>query len=204
MAAKVASVVALGGASSTRQSQIQYYLQGSVLSANHGALVHRLKGLADNVSENETTFEDHEMVYILKSGSSNVTFRVRRSILSPDSLWQIRYLGSPEGVGDRSRAAAMRTCIKVATTDNVSLFLEEIGFRFDHELVLKGHLFKKGKMRISVSKIFRVPNRGDVIRIQPLTDSYLVELTATSGVQQDDLAEEMKAFAEHLKPYPYL
>lgn len=189
----------LPASSSSRQNQIQYYLQGSVLSSNVSPLTHRLKGLCDN-TENGSEFEDHELVYNLRSGSSSVTFRIRKSLSSPDALWQIRYLGSPEGVGDKSRAASMRSCIEVAATDNVSLFLEEIGFRFDHELVLKGHIFKKGKMRISVSKIFKVPTRGDFIRIQPLTDSFFVELYATSPVQQDALAEELKTFAEHLKP----
>lgn len=192
-----------GGAA--RQNQIQYYLQGSVPSASLSSLHHRLQGLCDNAAgNNNNNFEDHEMVYNLKGSSSSVTFRVRRSLLSPDALWQMRYLGSPEGGGDKSRVASMRSCIEVATTDNISLFLEEIGFRFDHELVLKGRLYRKGPMRIAVSKIFKVPMRGDITRIQPLTDSHLVELTANTAVQQDPLAEEMKAFAEHLKPMTVL
>ncbi|XP_065058718.1 mediator of RNA polymerase II transcription subunit 18-like [Rhopilema esculentum] len=193
-----------GTMSAPRHNQIQYYLQGSVPSSNLDSLIQRLKGLCEMAAESDSVFEDHEMVYNLKGGSSNVTFRVRRSILAPNALWQLCYLGSPEGGGDKTRQASMRTCVEVAASDNVSLFLEEIGFRFDHELVLKGYCFRKGNMKIKVSKIYRVLSRGDVNRIQPLTDSHLVEMTANSTVQQDTIAEEIKAFGEHLKPITVL
>ena len=49
---------------------------------------------------------------------------------------QLCYLGSPEGGGDETRQASMRTCVEVAASDNVSLFLEEIGFRLESQVSL--------------------------------------------------------------------
>ena len=37
-----------------------------------------------------------------------------------------------------------------------------MGFRFDYELVVKGFLFRKGKMKVIVSKIYKMPNSGKV------------------------------------------
>ena len=35
-----------------------------------------------------------------------------------------------------------------------------MGFRLDYELVVKGFLFRKGKMKIVISKLYKVPNHG--------------------------------------------
>ena len=45
------------------------------------------------------------------------------------SARQVCYLGNPEGGGDKTRQASMRTCVEVSTSDNIALFLREIGFR---------------------------------------------------------------------------
>lgn len=57
-----------------------------------------------------------------------------------------------------------------------------------------GYLFRKGRMKITVSKIFRP------INAEPLSGSYLVELSLLAPVGADAVAEDMKVFAEKLKP----
>ena len=94
----------------------------------------------------------------------------------------------------------MRNCIEVDTTENATEYLESIGFVFDHETIFKGFVFRKGNMRITVSRLHKIPEKGIFTNKMPMTDSYLVELTLNAPVQQDSLCEEMKAFAEHLKP----
>jgi len=59
-------------------------------------------------------------------------------------------------------------------------------------------------MRITVSQVCRVASVNDPQSCQPISDSYLVEISLLTTVQQDTMAEEIKAFAEHLKPLVHL
>ena len=43
---------------------------------------------------------------------------------------------------------------------------------------------------------------GDLDPSQPLSSLHLVELSAVTPSGQDTIEAEMKAFADHLKPYP--
>lgn len=54
-------------------------------------------------------------------------------------------------------------------------------------------MFRKGRMKITVSKIFKINQ-------EPISQSYLVELSVLAPSGQDGLAEEMRQFAEQLKP----
>ncbi|UYV81407.1 MED18, partial [Cordylochernes scorpioides] len=69
--------------------------------------------------------------------------------------WHLRYLGQSE-MGDKSRATIVRTSIDVSTTKNLIMFLNEVGFRLDYEYVLKGYMFKKGRMKVTVAKVCKV------------------------------------------------
>jgi hypothetical protein len=42
------------------------------------------------------------------------------------------------------------------------------------ELIIKGYLFHKGRLKVVVSKIFGVANSGDM---SPLSQSHLVEIS---------------------------
>ena len=55
-------------------------------------------------------------------------------------------------------------------------------------------MFRKGRMKITVSKIFKV-NSAEAI-----SQSYLVELSVLVPNGQDAIAEDMRIFAEQLKP----
>lgn len=186
-----------------RQNQLEYFLQGSIGKDSVHTLVHRLRGLCDGVSRQVTTFGDHEMVFTLGNSSSNISFRVRHSLDDPKAPWQLRYVGQSE-MGDKSRSTLLRSCVEVSTSDNLITFLKELGFKYESEFVLKGYYFVKGHMRIIVSQVCRVINVNDPQSAQPISDSYLVEISLMTTVQQDTLAEEIKAFAELLKPLVHL
>ncbi|XP_066934658.1 mediator of RNA polymerase II transcription subunit 18-like [Clytia hemisphaerica] len=184
------------------RNQIQYILVGSVPTGNLKFLLHRLRGLCEEAALQDKYFEDHESVYVMKDSSNsskNFHLRVRRSLIQSDAPHQLRYLGTSE-TGDKSRAASMRSCIEVDCTENIRAFLEHIGFQFDHETILRGYLFKKGRMKICVSRLHKIPEKGVFQNAMQMTDSYLVEVTLNTLVQQDSLCEDMKAFAEYLKP----
>lgn len=94
--------------------------------------------------------------------------------------YQLRYIGQPElgktslnctlvnrhliltFLGDKSRPTILRSSIDVATTPTIVDFLTEMGFRMDFEYILRGYMFRKGRMKITVSKIFKV---GDLNRV---------------------------------------
>lgn len=98
----------------------EYLLQGSVLDSAVEVLLHRLRGLCDNVDSGPETFHDHEMcfsisnvyfsvhvlcplhiilniIFILGSVTPQpLTLRVRRAIDYLDMPYQLRYIGQPE------------------------------------------------------------------------------------------------------------
>ena len=49
----------------------------------------------------------------------------------------------------------------------------------------------------------QIPDSGDVEKADCLSENYLVELSVFSSSPQDPITEELKIFAEQLKPYPF-
>lgn len=183
-------------------NMMEYLLQGSVLDQSLESLLHRLRGLCDNMEPE--TFLDHEMVFLLKGQqASPFVLRARRSMDKSGMPWHLRYLGQPE-IGDKNRHALVRNCVDIATSDNLTDFLVEMGFRMDHEFVAKGHVFRKGIMKIVVYKIFRILMPGNTDSIEPLSLSYLVELNVVAPAGQDIVSDDMRNFAEQLKPLVHL
>lgn len=181
---------------------MEYLLQGSVLDQSLESLLHRLRGLCDDMEPE--SFADHELVYLLKSQQGNpFMLRARRSLLQPTSPWHLRYLGQPE-VGDKSRHALVRNSVDVSTSHSLPDFLNEMGFRMDHEFAAKGQVFRKGQMKIVVSKLSRVLVPGNLENTEPLSLSYLVELSVLAPAGQDTVSEDMRSFAEQLKPLVHL
>ncbi|XP_052033555.1 mediator of RNA polymerase II transcription subunit 18 [Apodemus sylvaticus] len=183
-------------------NMMEYLLQGSVLDHSLESLTHRLRGLCDNMEPE--TFLDHEMVFLLKGQqASPFVLRARRSMDRAGAPWHLRYLGQPE-MGDKNRHALVRNCVDIATSENLTDFLMEMGFRMDHEFVAKGHLFRKGIMKIVVYKIFRILVPGNTDSTEALSLSYLVELSVVAPAGQDMVSDDMRNFAEQLKPLVHL
>lgn len=134
--------------------------------------------------------------------------RVRRSIDYPENPWNLRYLGHHDT--DRNRLTLARTCIDCNTSATITQFLNEMGFRLEFEFILRGFMFRKGRMKILVFKMFKI-NGGSGISngalnpnltesLEPITQSYLVELSVIAPSYQASIADEMKQFADFLKP----
>lgn len=153
------------------------------------------------------------IVILLSSGTTTgqmMSLRVRRDLptrpvseLPPEMRqempWHLRYLGQPE-LGDKNRATLVRSCVDVACSKNVTQFLNEMGFKQDFEYLSKGYLFKKGRMKVIVAKISRMPQPGLSEPEAQVSNSSLVELSVVAPSGQEGLAEEVKAFADQLKP----
>ena len=103
-------------------------------------------------------------------------------------------------------------------SDNAVEFLTQLGFRLDYEFAAKGTIFRKGRMKITVSKIFKIvqpepfpggPQPSTTVpategNLEPLSGSHLVELSVQTHSGDDAVAEDMKNFAEQLKPVIFL
>ncbi|XP_014239778.1 mediator of RNA polymerase II transcription subunit 18 [Cimex lectularius] len=183
----------------------EYLLQGSVLDTAVEVLLHRLRGLCDNVDTGPETFHDHEMCFSimnLDAGASPqpLVLRVRRAIDFPELPWQLRYIGQPEGTGDKSRPTIVRSSIDIGTSSTVVEFLTEMGCRMDFEYVARGYMFRKGRMKITVSKIFKMGQGKPPESYEAISQSYLVELSVLAPSGQDAIAEDMRSFAEQLRP----
>lgn len=212
----------------------EYFLQGSVLdnSVDGGhpvdVLLHRLRGLCDQLEPLHGTidahmppvqahhreghsvqpFHEHEQVLVMKQTMHGppTTLRVRRSLdpAHAHTPHHLRYLGTTES--EKTKSVSTRQYIDVCTSDTVIPVLEYMGFRLDHEFVVKGNLFRKGRMKIVVSKIYKMLTQGKVDQIEALTGSHVVEVSVVgqpgAGAQgaTDPIGDDMKAFAEMLKP----
>jgi len=175
----------------------EYLLQGSVLDSHVDVLNHRLKGLCDNVDIGQETFHEKEMVFSIRGTSPQpLTLRVRHS-LDPNCKvpWQLRYVGQPE-LGNR--ATVVRSCYDIAISSNILEFLTELGCRLDFEYVAKGFLFRKGRIKVTVSKVFKIGSQNEAT--EPLSSSHLVEMSVLAPSGNDAVAEDMKTFADQLQP----
>lgn len=93
----------------------------------------------------------------------------------------------------------------MSCTASIVEFLTELGCRVDFEFTNRGYMFRKGRMKITVSKIFKIgPMSPKDVYNEPISQSYLVELSVLAPAGQDAIAEDMRSFAEQLKPLVHL
>ncbi|XP_030381286.1 mediator of RNA polymerase II transcription subunit 18 [Scaptodrosophila lebanonensis] len=177
---------------------LEFLLQGSILDSAVEHLMHRLKGLCDNVDTSPETFHDLEVCMSLRQPNQNapLTLRVRRA-LDRDAPFQMRYLGQPEV--DQRKPTLVRSCMDCACTNGILEFLTEMGFRLDFEYIAKGFMFRKGRMKITVSKLIKIIP-GKQQDNDPISQSYIVELSVVAPNGQESVGEEMRVFADQLKP----
>lgn len=112
--------------------------------------------------------------------------------------YQLRYVGQPE-IG--TRPTLVRSSLDIACTPSIIEFLTELGCRVDFEYINRGYMFRKGRMKVTVSKIFKVTQLkpGESFN-EPISQSYLVELSVLAATGQDAIGEDMKSFSEQLRP----
>lgn len=119
-----------------------------------------------------------------------------------EAPYQLRYIGQQE-VGDRTRPTLVRNSLDIACTSTVVEYLQELGCRIDFEYTNRGYMFRKGRMKITVSKIFKmggIPTKPGESYTEPISQSYLVELSVLAPTGQDGIGKDMMQFAEQLKP----
>lgn len=184
----------------------EFVLQGSVLDPSVSVLLNRLRGLCDNADSLPQTFHDQEICFILKdfsgtgvvsAGASAIMLRVRRALDHPDQPWQLRYTGHPE-VG--SRPALLRNCLDVPVSSNICEFLIELGAKVDHEYVAKGYILRKGRIKVTVFKMFKVGGAGSKENLEVVGKSHVVELSALTTRVDESVSVDLRILADQLKP----
>lgn len=180
----------------------EYLLQGSIFDDSVDILLHRLRGMCDNSEEGLVKFREHEIVYSMRESATTpatVSVRVRKQLNALDQPWTLCYLGIPE-VGDRNRPTTVRTCVEVNCTQNVCAFLHELGFTVEFEFISQGYLFKKNRLKATVTKIYRMIHPPSTEQLMPVSKSHLVEVSTISGSSNEQAANEVSSFSEQLKP----
>ncbi|ESO07528.1 hypothetical protein HELRODRAFT_76268 [Helobdella robusta] len=179
----------------------EYVLQGSILENHRDLLLNRLKGLCDMADSVPEKFNDHEMVYSLRGPPPciPVVLGVRHAIDFPDDPWHVRFMSQPD-TSDKSKSTIIKTFVDSATTSSITQFLTEMGFMLDYEYVINGYVFRKGRLKITVSRLSKLLSPGNTDSTELLSNQYLVELSIISLHGQVPIQEDMKNFADQLKP----
>lgn len=189
----------------------EYLLQGSILDSGVDILLHRLRGLCDNTDVGLESFHDHETCYVLynpgaaptgpqPSSQSLITLRVRRAVDDKTAPLHLRYMGQPE-LGDKNRPTMVRSVLDIGVGADIYEFLKELGCRREFDFITKGYLFRKGRLKIIVGKLFRYEiGKGSAGELDPITGSHYVEMSVVTPTGQDVVGEDMRNLAEQLKP----
>lgn len=187
----------------------EFLLQGSVLDTALAVVIDRLRGLCDNADIPPETFRDHEAVYVLKDfsatpspgpASQGVMLRVRRALDHPELPYQLRYVGYPE-LGNYP--AVLRNCLDVPVSSNVCEFLQELGAKADHEFITKGYIMKKGRIKVTVFKMYKIgAGMSNVSKdsSEQMTMSHMIELSVLTTKTDLSVAEDLRNLADQLKP----
>ena len=97
------------------------------------------------------------------------------------------------------KATIVRSCYDIACSNNVVEFLTELGCRLEYDFISKGSIFRKGRIKVTVSKVYKIVGAA-MDNLEPVTGSHLVELSVLAPSGQDAVGEDMKNFADQLKP----
>jgi mediator of RNA polymerase II transcription subunit 18 len=110
----------------------------------------------------------------------------------------LRYAAQPELLGHRP--TLVRSILDIACGSEVAEFLKELGCRREFDYITKGYLFRKGRIKITVGKIYRFDAKLLQDNYEAITSSHYVEMSVVCPTGQDVVGEDMKALAEQLKP----
>jgi mediator of RNA polymerase II transcription subunit 18 len=182
----------------------EYFLQGSIYDKDIDVLIHRLRGLCDNVDLGPESFYDHEVCFVLLNNTNQpgppLSLRVRRAVDDPQAAWLLRYVGLPE-LGDKNRPTMIRNVLDVACGKEAFEFLKELGCRREFEFLTKGHIFRKGRLKITVGKLYKFdPTKSPDATMEGITGSHYVEMSVVTPSGHDAVGDDMKTLAEQLKP----
>nr|CAD7462058.1 unnamed protein product [Timema tahoe] len=116
--------------------------------------------------------------------------------LPPSSHWILERIK----LTTTKRPTIVRSSLDIGTSSTVVEFLTDLGCRMDFEYAARGYMFRKGRMKITVAKIFKMLHGKPTDPVETISQSYLVELSVLAPCGQDAIAEDMRSFSEQLRP----
>ncbi|CAK9292252.1 unnamed protein product [Gordionus sp. m RMFG-2023] len=184
----------------------EYFLQGVITENNLENALQKLKGISDDGDGPLKEFSDYEIGLILQKNtplsskiSSSFRMKIRRSLSQFSLPHYIRYQGPIENT-DKTMSTLYRASIDVPCSSNVLSFFMDMGFQQEYEYIAKGYIFHKGKLKITLSKIFNIISPNNYEILQPLSSSYVIDFSIIAPPSQKCLSEIIKVFADQLKP----
>jgi mediator of RNA polymerase II transcription subunit 18 len=103
-------------------------------------------------------------------------------------------------LGDKNRPTMIRSTLDVAVGSDILEFLKELGCRREFDFITRGFIFRKGRLKLIVGKIFRYETGKTLNDLEPVTGSHYVEMSVVAPTGQDSVGEDMKTLAEQLRP----
>jgi len=94
----------------------------------------------------------------------------------------------------------IRNVLDMACGPDIIEFLKELGCRREFDFVTKGFIFRKGRIKMLVGKLFRTEAGKGPQDMEPVSSSHYVEMSVVAPSGQDLIGEDMKNLAEQLKP----
>lgn len=94
----------------------------------------------------------------------------------------------------------VRSVLDIGVGSDIVEFLKELGCRREFDFVTKGYIFRKGRLKIIVGKLFRYEAGKGSNELDPVSGSHYVEMSVVTPTGQDIVGEDMRNLAEQLKP----
>ncbi|CAH8870743.1 unnamed protein product [Trichobilharzia szidati] len=236
-----------GSSASAHGATMQEYFVQAVISSpiQHELLLNRLHGLC----REWTDFCDQEIIFeigsdsradasnlvgnrssantsaaigalaISGSGSSNVTVRVRRSLLDKVNrigreLSVLRYLGAVE----TDKIILRRSCLEMPITGPIVSFLYDLGFEHEFTYIAEGQEFIRGRVKVLVYTLNEITQYHSLTVSNTMglsfdgqelapkewrricSRSWMVEISTIGSPADDSLQDEITEFTELLHP----
>uniref|UniRef100_A0A914ZFS3 Mediator of RNA polymerase II transcription subunit 18 n=1 Tax=Panagrolaimus superbus TaxID=310955 RepID=A0A914ZFS3_9BILA len=180
---------------------LEAVLHASILDEHVGHLYERLRGVCDPVFN---SFEEHEMVFALKTGEGpDILVHFRRKLSQEPTLWHCRYVGTPIPDNGNLFAICRQSTDSIVYSKDLMEFVKSIGLRLEYEFVARGKVFTFGPIKILVFKTFTTEKIGTYSKdnLKPLLESHLVE--AIIPIENEDgpkYSKQLKDFCDQLAP----
>jgi len=192
--------------------------EGIVQEEHFQHVFERLRNLCCG-SDTEETLHQWELAYADKSASKKADVRARCDIKDAsdsgngvdgaDRKWRMVYLGKPSKhlTNLPKVISVVREEVSIDVSDNVQNFLSAMGYRFDFELVRRGHRFiypGHNNMHVEIFKLHKLSQRHMLKSEEILSkEHWLVQMWATCGDQKHlkDIYPVVGTFVDTLKPY---
>jgi len=116
-----------------------------------------------------------------------------------ENKWTLRNYNA---MSNEKRVATVKNVVEVEVSNNVSSFLEYMGYKHDFEFYMKGYKFTSQKiLTITVTQV-KKSDKGHPDPIDTFGKVWLIDVSCIASDEQlVHACEQIQAFCEHLLPF---